>query len=110
MIGGNLLAQLQTKAVTKNEIGEHVLSWETRQTLTGFLDYLSGDSPRTAYDTKLQESTHIFICNYAPLATDIDTENARMVINGKTYDIKIIDNPMELNAHYEIFLKYTGGQ
>lgn len=110
MIGGNLQAQLQTKTVTKNEIGEHVLSWKTRHTLTGFLDYLSGDSPRTTYDTKLQESTHVFICSYAPLATDIDTENARMVINGKTYDIKIIDNPMELNAHYEIFLKYTGGQ
>lgn len=110
MIGGNLTAQLQTRSATKNEIGEHVQSWETRHTLTGFLDYMSGDTPRTTYNTKLQESTHLFICDYAQLDADIDAENSRMLINGKTYDVKIIDNPMELNAHLEIYLKYTGGQ
>jgi hypothetical protein len=33
-----------------------------------------------------------------------------MVINGKTYDILLIDNPMELGSQLEFYLKFTGGQ
>ena len=32
-----------------------------------------------------------------------------MVINNKKYDVTLIDNPMELNAQLEIYLKYVGG-
>ena len=30
-----------------------------------------------------------------------------MIIDGKTYDILYIDNPMGLNEHLEIMLKYN---
>ena len=107
-IGGNTSAQLQVKTTTKNAIGEAVPNWETRHTLTGFLDLANGDSRYTTYNTKMQESTHYFICDYVPL--DVLPETSRMLINGKTYDVMAIDNPMGMNYHLEIYLKYTGGQ
>ena len=108
-IGGNISAQLQVKTTAKNSIGESVPTWETRHTLTGFLDLASGDSRYTTYNAKIQESTHYFICDYVDI-TDVVPENSRMIINGKTYDVLVIDNPMELNYHLEIYLKYTGAQ
>lgn len=110
MIGGNITAQLQVKSGTKNDIGEKVLTWTTVQSLFGFLDLSSGDSKYSTYDAKIQESTHIFICDYVRIDSKINNENSRMLINGKTYDVMLIDNPMELNKHLEIYLKYTGGQ
>ena len=108
MIGGNCSADVQIRTVTKNAIGEHVEAWTTVQTLTGFLDYQGGDSRYTTYNAKIQESTHVFICDYVEL--DAKAENSRMVVNGGRYDIMLIDNPMGLNRHLEIFLKFTGGQ
>lgn len=109
-IGGNIQAEIQVFASTKNEIGEYVKSWKTKQTLKGFLDLRGGDSDYTSFDAKVEDSTHIFICDYVPLVSGVTTENSRMLIKGKAYDIMLIDNPMELNEHYEIYLKFTGGQ
>lgn len=108
MIGGNITASIQKKTVTKNAIGENTATWAAVQTLTGWLDYSGGDSKRMSYDAKLQESTHIFICDYVALATGVKASNSRMLINGKEYDILLFDNPMELNVQWEIFLKYVG--
>lgn len=108
-IGGNISAQLQVKTTTKNAIGESVPIWKTRYTLTGFLDLANGESRYTTYNAKMQESTHYFICDYVKLDA-VEAENSRMLINGKTYDVMFLDNPMEMNYHLEIYLKYTGAQ
>ncbi len=110
MIGGNKHMQLQVKMTTANAIGEQVARWETIQQVTGWLDLSGGDSKYTTYDAKIQESTHIFIADYVPLALGITAESSRAVIDGKMYDIMLIDNPMEMNLQLEIYLKYTGGQ
>lgn len=111
-IGGNTTAVIQTYTVTKNEIGEQVKSWSDTQTLKGWLDLQAGDSKYTTFNAKIQESTHIFIADYVPLAAGIQAENSRMTINGKRYDILLIDNPMGMGSgsQLEIYLKYTGGQ
>lgn len=111
-IGGNITAVIQTATTTKNAIGEQVKSWANAQTLKGWLDLSGGDSKYTNYSAKLQESTHIFVANYVPLASGIQAENSRMVIGGKLYDILLIDNPMEMGSgsQLEIYLKFTGGQ
>ena len=111
-IGGNITAVIQTATTTKNSIGEQVKSWVNAQTLKGWLDLSAGDSRYTTYNAKIQESTHIFIADYVPLADGIQVENSRMVINGKVYDILLIDNPMEMcsGSQLEIYLRYTGGQ
>lgn len=111
-IGGNITAVIQTATTTKNSIGEQVKSWADAQTLKGWLDLSAGDSRYTTYNAKIQESTHIFIADYIPLADGIQAENSRMTINGKIYDILLIDNPMEMGSgsQLEIYLRYTGGQ
>lgn len=109
MIGGNLTAQLQLKSgTTKNEIGEVVPQFTTVHTIKGWLDFSAGDSKRTSFNAKIQESTHIFLCDTVILDSRITAENSRMIINGKKYDVMVIDNPMEMNRHIEIYLKYTG--
>ena len=111
MIGVNIKALLQMQnGAIKNEIGESVPAWKTVHEITGFLDLSSGDSKRTVYNSKVQESTHIFICDYFAMSEQITAENSRMLIAGLEYDIMLIDNPMNLNQHLEIYLKYTGGQ
>lgn len=109
-IGGNIKAEFQIFKCETNEIGETVKKWETVQTVKGFIDMSGGDSKYNAYNAKIQESTHIFICDYINLDKRISAEKSRTVIKGKVYDIMIIDNPMELNEQYEIYLKFTGGQ
>lgn len=106
-IGGNIEAILQVKSTEKNEIGEAEKTWVDAHSLTGWLDLQSGDST-TNFNAKTQESTHIFLCDYEPLE-GINTDNARMVINSEVYEIQLIDNPMNMNQHLEIYLKYIGG-
>ena len=112
VIGGNTTGIIETRTAQKNAIGEQTLTWTEAVRLRGWLDLSSGDSRYTAYNSKIQESTHVFICDYTPLPDDVTAENARMVIGGKRYDILLIDNPMELcsRSQLEIYLKYTGGQ
>ena len=138
MIGGNTIALLQVKEpAEKNSIAERPVSWADVASLKGFLDYMVGDSENENYKTKIQESTHVFMCDFmslknlserwvwnpfsflfgvisqdaaTPATVSITSENARMVINGKVYDILLIDNPMNRNQHLEIYLKFIGGQ
>lgn len=109
-IGDNITAGLQIFKTKTNEIGEAVKIWETIQTVKGFLDLTGGDSKYNTYNAKTQESTHVFICGYVSLDARISAEKSRMLINGRTFDIMLIDNPMELNEQLEIYLKFTGGQ
>lgn len=109
MIGGNIKGTIQTYTTSKNAIGEMEKTWQDVQTIRGWLDLAGGSSNYTTYAAKVQESSHIFIADYVPIAEGVQAENSRMTINGKTYDIMLIDNPMEMNEQLEIYLKYTGG-
>ena len=111
-IGGNIKALIQVFTTAKNEIGEHVQTWTDAQSIKGWLDLSSGEARFTTYHAKIQESTHIFIADYVPLDSRITAESSRMVINGKRYEILLIDNPMEMGSgsQLEFYLKFTGGQ
>lgn len=109
-VGGNTKAILQTFTEgEKNAIGERPKKWSDALTLTGWLDLSGGSSHYNTYSAKVKESTELFVANYVPLPEGISEENSRLVVNGKVYDITLIDDPMGLHAHYEIYLKYTGG-
>lgn len=109
-IGGNTTATIQINDTTKNAIGEHVKTWQDVQTLHGWLDLSSGDSRYSTYNAKIQESSHVFVCDYVELDARIEAETARLVHEGKAYDITLIDDPMEMHLQWEFYLKYTGGQ
>lgn len=142
MLGGNIDAIVQIKRTgAKNAIGERENSWLNVLKVRGWLDYASGEAHYSTFKAKVQESSHLFICDYCEdvkrlfylldgsgdyifdsdnctirTKTDADgerfesvtSENARMLINGSYYDIVLIDNPMELNQHYEIYLNKVG--
>lgn len=110
MIGGNTTGMIQINGTSKNEIGESDPAWADVQEVTGWLDMMSGSTTYTAYNARLESSTHVFVADYEELDSRITDENSRMIINGKVYDITFIDNPMELNQQLEIYLKYLGGQ
>lgn len=108
MIGGNTAAELQVKTSSeKNTIGERIETWETVVELLGWLDLTGGDAKHT-YATKLEETTHIFLCDYQKLS--VTNENARLLIDEQIYEIVLIDNPMNMKEHLEIYLKFVGGQ
>ena len=118
-IGGNITATIQIKTSTKNEYGERVPNWKDIKTVRGWIDLSNGTSDYLNYNAKVQDSTHIFICDVFDLdsVTDQDTgktvdvtkDNARMLVKGNPYAILLIDNPMELNQLFEIYLKFMEG-
>lgn len=135
-IGGNTEATMQVNRQTeKNAIGERVREWFDVVKFTGWLDLSGGDSKYTTYSAKIQESTHLFMCDFQAFEAlskqwewdpfsfltgiinpeldeniEVTSENARLMIGGKVYDIMLIDDPMNLHQHLEIYLKYVGGQ
>lgn len=109
-VGSNITAVFQIKTVEKNAIGEGVPTWVDALTVKGWLDLSSGDSKHTTFNAKIQESTHMWFMNYQALPDTITEETARMVINNKIYEVLLIDDPMEMHEHFEVYLKYVGGQ
>lgn len=105
-IKGTIDAIVLEKFTSKNAIGETIETWNEFKNIKGFLDLSSGDSKYNNYNAKIQESTHVFICNY----NDNITNENKLKIQGKIYDIMLVDNVMELNEHLEIYLNFTGGQ
>lgn len=106
MIGGNIEAILQQKnGTTINAIGERIPAWKDIQTLTGWLDLQSGDSKYT-HNAKLQESTHTLLCDYVPV--DRKATDKRLVVTGTSYDVLLIDDPMEMHQQLEIYLRMVG--
>jgi len=108
MIGGNTIATVQVKNIVINEIGEHETNWNDVQSIKGFLDLMSGDSNFQSYDTKLQDSTHIFISDFVVLDPIIRSNNSRLIVEQNVYDILLIDNPMNLDRQLEIYLRFIG--
>lgn len=109
MIGGNITAILQKCIYSFNEIGEPIEDYTDSISLFGFLDLSSGDSHYTNFNTKVQESTHIFICDYKNLK-GYKADNSRLIVNDEIYDVTLIDDPMGLHQHLEIYLQYKGAQ
>lgn len=108
MIGGNVDAIIQVETSSKNAFGEIENTYKNLTTVKGFLDYVGGDgSYKTNFKGELEETTHIFICDYENVASKATPTQSRMIIDDKIYDILYIDNPMNLNEHLEIMLKYN---
>ena len=109
MVGGNLTATVQIKTLTENDLGEYVPEWNNHiEDVKGWLDGTGGNSPRQSHKTKSEDSTHVYICDFDSRLRDIDTTQCRFVCRNKIYEIKYVDDPMELHDHLEITLKLVG--
>lgn len=115
MIGGNTTATIQIKTIGgTNEIGENIESWNDLGTIFGWLDYQSGQNGVQQYNAKIQETTHFFFCDYtrwmeAIQDAEVTSENSRLILDGRIYNVLLIDDPMNSHQHLEIYLQYIGG-
>lgn len=115
MIDGNITATIQVKtAGKKNAIGEAENTWSDVGSVLGWLDYASGQNELATYNAKIQNTTHYFFCDFtrwksATQDAEVTSENAKMVIDGEVYQILLIDDPMNMHQHLEIYLQYVGG-
>ena len=107
-ISGKTIGTIQTKETAKNAIGEAVKEWADVFSPSGWLDLQSGDSKYSTNKAKLEESTHVFICDYHSGIYALAGEDCRMIIKGFVYDVLLIDNPMEMDEHLEIHLRKVG--
>lgn len=110
MIGGNteLIIQSLSKNIKYDENGKKIVDYKSKKPISGWLDLVTGNS-NYVYKAKIEDSTHVFICDYTNLE-DVNIEEARAITKGEIYEIKYIDDPMELHAQIEIYLKKVGGQ
>ena len=110
-IGGNISAAIQTKEYTgKNAIGEAVHIWHTAHNITGWLGLQSGGMQRATYNAKIEETTHVFLCDYNSAVYALAADDTRMIIKGFVYDVLLIDNPDEMDEQLEIYLKRVGNE
>ena len=112
MIGGDtelIIKVIDTQKENFDENGKRIAEYTEKASLFGWVDLSNGDS-KYDYKAKIEDSTHIFICDYIEGITDIDIEKAKAVVKEVEYDIKYIDDPMELHEQLEIYLKKVGGQ
>ena len=55
-----------------------------------------------------------FICDYfrwkdATQDAEVTSENSRLILNGEVYNVLLIDDPMNLHQHLEVYLQFVGG-
>lgn len=108
-IGGNITGIIQTKTSTgKNAIGEPVITWSDAFSKVGWLGLQNGDSKRTNFNAKIEESTHVFLCDYDAGIYALADDDTRMIIKDMVYDVLLIDNPDEMDEQLEIYLRKVG--
>ena len=107
-IGGNIYGVIQTCTSEKNTLREVENTWKDAFHWPGWLGLQSGDSKYSNHNAKLEESTHVFLCDYHSGIYALAGENTRMIIKGMVYDVLLIDNPDEMDEQLEIYLRKVG--
>lgn len=112
-IKGNTPFVLQKKdSSTANAIGEKVSTWVEAVSFNGVLGLQSGDSKYSTFNAKIEESSHVMVCDFNEDIYKLRTDenDTRLVAKGKVFDVLLIDNPDELDIQLEIYLRFIGGQ
>lgn len=107
-IGGNITGKFQVCSTKKNEIGEAEKKWVDSVNQIGWLGLQNGDSKYANFNAKIEESTHVFLCDYNAKIYALCGLDVRMVIKGFVYDVLLIDNPDEMDEQLEIYLRKVG--
>ena len=87
-----------------NGIGGFIETPQELFKVKGYLDLITGDE-RNTNNAPMEESTHILITDFRKNITNdywiIDEDHNR-------YDITLVDDPVKLHHHLEIYLKFIG--
>ncbi|GAA6488457.1 hypothetical protein [Gordonibacter urolithinfaciens] len=110
MVGGNVTAAVMRAAKGKNMDGVAVPGEPVKvMELVGWLDYSAGEKGHQAYSAPVEDSTHVFVSDYDEEYAAMTENGLSLVIGGKSYEVRLIDDPMGLHRHIETYLKYVGG-
>ncbi|HAT4203364.1 head-tail adaptor protein [Clostridium perfringens] len=91
-----------------NGIGGKVEKEDEVFKIQGFLDLAQGfgaNGENSNLNSFLQESTHILITDYRE---DISNKNWIIDSKGNRYNIVLVDDPVSMHNHLEIYLKFVG--
>lgn len=113
-IGGNIIGIIQTKTSSgTNAIGEAEVTWSDAFRQVGWLGLQSGgtngqNASRQSFKAKLEESSHVFLCDYNAGIYALANQDTRIILKGIIYDVLLIDNPDEMDEQLEIYLRRVG--
>ena len=93
---------VQSYTETGDGLGGWLKTWTTDFTISGILDLLKGDTTEVA-NKHTVNSTHILITGIHGI-----NEKQRIVYNDKVYYVDYVDNPVNIDSHLEIYLRYEG--
>lgn len=109
MVGGNVTAEVIRIQKTKNAKGvfasgepEHLMD------VRGWLDYQAGQSSHLAYQAKVEDTTHVFISDHDVEYAALSVAGLFLQMDGRRYEVLLIDDPMGLHEHIETYLRYVG--
>jgi len=103
-IKGNIQGTFRRKQDVRNARGENDAIWVNVATVIGILDFNNQpQTERIKYSAKMEESTHIWFCDYFPM--DIPVHELRFYCRGHEYDVLILDEVQFQGQHYEVWLK-----
>lgn len=87
-----------------NGIGGHIETEGELFRIQGYLDLLTGEEGNIN-NAFIQESSHILIADYRE---DITTKHWIVDSKNNRYDIVLVDDPVSMHDHLEIYLKFIG--
>ena len=91
---------VKRRVTEKNAFNFEIVSWKKVSTVKGgYIDAINGEMIKQG-ERRVETSTHLLVCDYANIQI-----NDRIVVNGKSYQVNFVYNPMEANRHLEVELE-----
>ncbi|HFI0700342.1 TPA: phage head-tail adapter protein [Streptococcus suis] len=87
--------------VGENELGQEIFEHKRVAVFAGYMDMLDGgeSTDKLAY---LADSTHVILTKDMTVNAEIDD---KIEVNGKTYEVTYVDDPVNIGHHLEIYVK-----
>lgn len=87
-------------------IGGMIDDWGKFKCVSGYLDLLTGTDENSLQNASVEDSTHILVL---PEYTSGIIDKMRVVdLKNRWYEITYSDDPVGINHHSEIYLKFGG--
>lgn len=92
---------LKPALTRENELGQEIYEHKRTAVFTGYMDMITGTEAveRLAY---LKDSTHVILTKDMTVKAEAED---KIEVNGKTYDVTYVDDPVNLGHHLEIYVK-----
>ena len=92
---------LKTIANGENELGQEIFEYKKVAEFIGYMDMLDGNesTDKLAY---LADSTHVILTK--DMTVNVEIED-KIEVNGKSYEVTYVDNPVNIGHHLEIYIK-----